>query len=61
MKLDPQGRPYFIDHINKRTTYEDPRTPRAASQPQAHQVTTVHSAQTQKSNSNIVLPVCIYS
>jgi E3 ubiquitin-protein ligase NEDD4 len=26
MALDPQGRPYFIDHINKTTTYSDPRT-----------------------------------
>jgi len=25
MKYDPQGKPFFVDHINKRTTYDDPR------------------------------------
>eukprot|EP01119_Soliformovum_irregulare_P013375 TRINITY_DN3546_c0_g1_i3.p1 TRINITY_DN3546_c0_g1~~TRINITY_DN3546_c0_g1_i3.p1 ORF type:complete len:594 (-),score=150.30 TRINITY_DN3546_c0_g1_i3:531-2312(-) len=25
LKHDPQGKPYFIDHINKKTTYSDPR------------------------------------
>jgi len=25
MKFDAAGRPYFIDHINKKSTYEDPR------------------------------------
>lgn len=25
MRRDQQGRPYFVDHINKRSTYHDPR------------------------------------
>lgn len=25
MKYDTQGRVYFVDHINRRSTYEDPR------------------------------------
>jgi len=25
MKYDQQGKPYFIDHVNKATTYDDPR------------------------------------
>ncbi len=25
MKVDPKGIPYFIDHTNKTTTYQDPR------------------------------------
>jgi len=25
MKYDPQGKPFFVDHINKRTCYDDPR------------------------------------
>ncbi len=26
MRYDSAGKPYFIDHINKRSTYDDPRT-----------------------------------
>eukprot|EP01118_Nematostelium_gracile_P012361 TRINITY_DN4508_c0_g1_i1.p1 TRINITY_DN4508_c0_g1~~TRINITY_DN4508_c0_g1_i1.p1 ORF type:complete len:445 (+),score=90.86 TRINITY_DN4508_c0_g1_i1:109-1443(+) len=25
IRMDPKGRPYFVDHINKTTTYSDPR------------------------------------
>jgi len=27
IRLDPHGKPYFIDHNNKKTTYDDPRKP----------------------------------
>jgi hypothetical protein len=27
-RLDASGRPYFVDHANKSTTYDDPRFPK---------------------------------
>lgn len=33
MRTDPQGRPFFIDHNSKTTTYEDPRGNVASPQP----------------------------
>ena len=27
MKIDSSGRPYYIDHNTKATTYDDPRAP----------------------------------
>jgi hypothetical protein len=29
MRYDQQGRPYYIDHINRRSTYDDPRVQKA--------------------------------
>jgi len=36
-RLDGQGRPYYVDHVNKKSTRDDPRTAQAAPPQQAAQ------------------------
>lgn len=42
-RLDPKGIPYFIDHIRKRSTYDDPRVIAAQPLPQGWEARTDHT------------------
>lgn len=50
MSIDQNGDPYFIDHINKTTTWYDPRIPREI---QEGQINLRHSYRRNQQNANM--------